>query len=458
MGYWEISVGGCYQTAFYTIRMWHKALKRLPKKANIKNVLILGLGAGGNIFQLYKKFPYCQITAIEFDPVMAEIAQKTFLSKVKRQPRIILGNVLEILPGLNEKYDLILIDLFVGKKPSQVVINDILISRLQQLLQFSGYLLLNVFGNTEIFEIYNKYFSNWEIFKYRINKLALYRHFGNGQVGDPLPINYLSYKQCKEYLAREISDKKRELVGLPHCYGLRWHHGPWHFEGYISDAEPIIAPYAQNRLIIWQPISRLDCPKGWHRSWIQMNPRKTGFAELNLIDYWQNWNKNAQRQRQKWLKNNEYEIMEVDTDEFIKSYSGIKKAALLGLKSAFIKILKEAKAQHNDYLHCYIARRKDNKIIVGGLAVLDIPEASQSHHFISYLYPEGEKQGAGTGLIDHWFIQAIKQNYKFLDFGNFWALGNSRAWQGFSRFKGQFGTHYIAYPFPLMRWVRKNKK
>src|SRR4030042_4888741 len=86
-GRWQINAGGCYQTADYTVRMWRKALKCLPQNTKVSNVLILGLGGGGNVSQLYKKFPNCQITAVELDLVMAEIAKKTYLAGVKRQPR-----------------------------------------------------------------------------------------------------------------------------------------------------------------------------------------------------------------------------------------------------------------------------------------------------------------------------------------------------------------------------------
>ena len=457
LGSWKICAGGCFQTADYTIKMWRKVLKQLPK-VNIKHVLILGLGAGGNIKQLYKKFPKCQITAIEIDPAMVEISQRTFLSRLKRQPRIILGDAVKAAGDLQEKFDLILVDLFLGKNPAQILLADQFLNSFHRLLKPEGYLLLNAYEHPEIFHTYNKLFSQFKKIKYLYNSLAIYRHFGLGQYGDPLPADYMPYKSCKEYWLRECQNSIKHHVGNDKYCGVAWHHGPFYLESYHGDLEPIINPSEHTRLIIWQPIADLAKPKGWHRSWIMMNDRKTGYALIGPAgSYWKIWNSNVQRQRTKFLKNNAYDLYEGMPEEFIQAFLKVKNRNFLGLKTLYIHLLQSEIKRHGKLVHCLLARHKETKQILAGLAVIDIPEIRQSHHLISFLYKEAEADGLGTGMIDYWYQHSISQGFKYQDYGLFWAPGDDRGWQGFSRFKGQFGTRFIRYQNPWVKWVRKSR-
>lgn len=457
LGSWEIWAGNCYQTADYTLKMWRRVMKKVPPQ-NFKNVLVLGLGAGGNIPQLYKKNSNCQITTVEIDPAMVEIARRTFLKSIKRQPRIIIDDAFKSLANFQEKFDVIIIDLFIGQKPAPAVVMDLFLARLQFLLKPDGYLLLNAYGHPEILDVYKNFFSLHNKIKYLYNTLAIFRHFGLGNIGDPLPADYVQQKSSKDYWLRECQHSSRHFVGTDKCPGIAWHHGPFYFESYQSDVEPEIQPFDHRRYIIWQPLTRLDKPKGWRRSWMNINPRQTGYAPIGPADsYWKIWNSNAQRQRVKSLKNNDYEIFEGTAEEFIPAFKNVKNINFFGIKTLYIELLRKEVKRHGNLIHCYLARHKATNKILAGLVVLDLPEIKQSHHLIAFLYKEAEGEGVGTGLIDYWYQHSISQGFKYHDYGLFWAPGDDRSWKGFTRYKGQFGTRYIRYQKPLVKWVWKSK-
>src|SRR5690606_31616023 len=96
-------------------------------------------------------------------------------------------------------------------------------------------------------------------------------------------------------------------------------------------------------------------------------------------------------------------------------------------------------------------RRKGEEKIIAGFVATDVPEAKQSKHFISFLHPEAKRAPVGTGLMDVWFERALANGTKHLDFGVFRAPGDPSSWEGFSKFKGQFGIFFIRYPYPLVR-------
>ena len=233
---------------------------------------------------------------------------------------------------------------------------------------------------------------------------------------------------------------------------MRWRHGPLSFEGYESDEEPVITE-GPARMVIWQPLTRKDKPTGWHRSFIQMNFRRTGVAEITDPDhYTAGWSDHAKRHLRKWLRTQPYRIEETqDLDEFVRAHRATQKLWLI--KSDFIRIVERRKVVHGDDTRLFVARNVDGGV-VAGFAAIDLPTQNQSHHLISFIHAEAEHTSVGTGLMDHWFKHAIARGIRFLDFGVFWTFGDPLDWRGFSRFKSQFGIHYIHRPNPLVKFVR----
>jgi hypothetical protein len=383
---------------------------------------------------------------------MVEIAEHIHLFPAAHRPQIITDDIANALPQLTQAFDLVLIDVYRGKDVAQAAFEDRVWSALQSRLAPRGYLLANAFAQPELFSVLQRRFSRHRMWKFQYNWLALFRPFGQGQVGDPLPAGYQQFRATDAYILRETKARPMiSMVGRAGCLGTRWHHGPLWFEGYTGDVEPVLEKGGPRRMVIWQPITRLDKPAGWHRSWIQMNARKTGFAEIkNTEAYWETWTPHAQRHRRRWLKQDHLEIVEVSSEEFIEAYRRTPKLPFL--KGAFIGLVRSKIRAHGDRVRCFAARERESRQIVAGFAALDIPESHQSLHVISFIQPQAEQFSVGTGLMDHWFKYAVQNNIRFLDFDLFWAPGEPRSWKGFSKFKSQFVTHFIRYPNPLIRF------
>lgn len=83
------------------------------KKYDIKSVLILGMGAGSIISLLQEYGINCPITAIEKDEVVIELATKYFDIQKHQSLKIINADAFTYASETNEKYDLIISDLFI---------------------------------------------------------------------------------------------------------------------------------------------------------------------------------------------------------------------------------------------------------------------------------------------------------------------------------------------------------
>lgn len=451
-GVWEVTVDGIYETAWYTTLMWRSAVRRIPKTATVKRILLLGLAGGGSIDLLHRRFPGAHITALEWDPVMIEIMERIRLFPASHRPRIVLGDVRETLPQLTEHFDLILVDLFKGAELPSWLCDEKFLEQLSQRLTPYGYLLLNAFRTPDVLSFFDRRFACSAAWRYRLNRLALYRPFGCGRMGEAWPEGYQNYRSVPAYVRRDVQTQPNFfVVESAGPVGLHWHHGPLEFEGYFSDQEPKVSVERKKKFVNWQPLSRLDRPRGWWRPWMQMNARLTGFAEIKDPEkYWLTWSSHMQRHRERWLKQTALTIREVSCEAYLAAFAQAGQPARM--KQLYTRMLPQKLRAHGELMHLFAALDATGAI-VAGLAVIDVPEANLSIHFSAFYLPSAEKTSASVGLIDAWFRHGIEHRLRFLDFDLFYAPGDPRSWRGFSRFKSQFGTRFIRYPNPLVKWV-----
>lgn len=269
--------------------------------------------------------------------------------------------------------------------------------------------------------------------------------------------SYNSYLSCREHLLRDATRSKAvSCVGADNTWGVRWHYGPIWFEQYIGDTEPFIEAEAPFRLIIWQPVRDIPLASGWRKTQALAQIKMTGFATLAEepnAPYWLHWSNHAKRQLKRWRKQTAWEVVEPTIEEFIAAYRRAPQKWLL--KFLFIRMLRQMSRTQKGLIHLHAVRRRGilNGSLEAGFAFIDIPEARQSKHFISYMLPSVKNEPVNVGLIDVWFKHCQIHHYRFLDFGVFWSEGDPVSWQGFSRFKSQFAVTYVRYPLPRLRFA-----
>jgi precorrin-6B methylase 2/GNAT superfamily N-acetyltransferase len=449
---------GHQQSGDHLADMWRKSLWGVPEKHPAKQILLLGLGAGSVLPVLRKRYPNGHVTAVEWDPAMADLAKSTGSYRAKNAPEVVIGDACDVVPKFNRRFDLILVDLFTGGEAEPRLASPEMIAALSRALEPDGYLLLNVFRAVSLVPAFEKRFSRHGTYAFENDLVALFRHPGQGRIGDRPPEGFVHPMQSPDYLLGgwEPGAANVEMLGAPGCLGMRWHFGPFWVESYTTDVQPVIDRSAPTRLVIWQPITKLGKPAGWHRSWVQMNPQQHGFADiLGKDEYWKDWTDHAQRHRKKWLKDDRFDIIEVPLDAFAAAYH--KTGKLPMIRRDFINLLGRRIRRHGDRVHLFAARKADTGEIISGLGVVDVPDASFSMHLVAYIHPKFEGTSVGTGLIDHWYAHCRREGIRFPHFGLVWAPGDPGSWKGYSKFKRQFNLHLLRYPAPLIRFVRKKK-
>lgn len=120
-GEYSVWVGGFEQSGnFYVQKIWKKKLDTISR--NIKSVLILGLGCGTVAGIVGQKWPKAKIVGVEIDPVMIGLGKKYFgLGRISSL-KIVNQDARDFIKSTNRKFDLILVDAYIGNKKKNIVV------------------------------------------------------------------------------------------------------------------------------------------------------------------------------------------------------------------------------------------------------------------------------------------------------------------------------------------------
>jgi spermidine synthase len=121
-----IQVANLTQSGGVVYEVWRNTLKEIKNlKLIIKNCLILGLGGGSAATLVQKYWPEAKITGVDIDPVMVEMGKKYLGLKGVETIIDDAENYLKKINSQGIKYDLILVDLYVGDQvPKQFETNN----------------------------------------------------------------------------------------------------------------------------------------------------------------------------------------------------------------------------------------------------------------------------------------------------------------------------------------------
>lgn len=111
---------------------------------NISSVLVLGMGAGSVVDSLRNESNYQgPITGIEIDPLVIEIAEKEFKSVGFENVKWVLADAIEYVAEAKEKFDLIVVDVFIDAKVPQGIYDASFWRNIESLVADNKFVLFN---------------------------------------------------------------------------------------------------------------------------------------------------------------------------------------------------------------------------------------------------------------------------------------------------------------------------
>ncbi len=116
----------------------------------VENILLLGMGGGSVIHSLQNTFEYSKnIVAVEIDPEVIKLAKEEFGITTSKKLQIIEGDAFQFIKTSTEKFQLIIIDLFIDTHVPPIFYGKVFCKNVANLLQNNGSFLFNVGINLE---------------------------------------------------------------------------------------------------------------------------------------------------------------------------------------------------------------------------------------------------------------------------------------------------------------------
>ena len=170
-GRYRLMAGGLIQSGGVLRDIWHKGLKQVAScQLQVSSVLILGLGGGTVARLLAKEWPMAKITGVEIDPVMIRLGKKYFDLDRLDQLTIVQADAFVWVKNHPAKFDLILVDMYLGEKVPKQSEQLEFLQDLQSILATPGKVIFN-----RLF--YDQHQETARKFVARVEK-----EFGNGEL------------------------------------------------------------------------------------------------------------------------------------------------------------------------------------------------------------------------------------------------------------------------------------
>ena len=112
---------------------------------SVENLLLLGMGGGSIIQSLRETFEYKKnIVAVEIDPQVIKLARDEFGISESEKLQIIQKDAYEFVKTSEEKFQLIIIDLFIDLNVPPIFYEKEFCKNVSSLLQKNGFIIFNV--------------------------------------------------------------------------------------------------------------------------------------------------------------------------------------------------------------------------------------------------------------------------------------------------------------------------
>lgn len=112
---------------------------------SVENLLILGMGGGSIIKSLRETFDYSRnIIAVEIDPEIIKLAKQEFGVIASDKLQILQEDAFEFVKTSEEKFELIIIDLFIDLNVPPIFYEKEFCENVSSLLQKNGFIIFNV--------------------------------------------------------------------------------------------------------------------------------------------------------------------------------------------------------------------------------------------------------------------------------------------------------------------------
>jgi spermidine synthase len=182
-GAYKLLVNGSPESGPYIETLWKYAVRQLSvaKEKEIKSILVLGVAGGTVIHMLREFYASASIVGIDIDEQMIALGNQYFgLSHMKNVTFVVADAKKFVSSEKPKLYDLIVIDLFIGREIPAFIRSESFMRDIHRLLRPKGVLLINYlkeldrqYSHTPMEHILKKRLSKVAFVDYKYNRFFL---------------------------------------------------------------------------------------------------------------------------------------------------------------------------------------------------------------------------------------------------------------------------------------------
>lgn len=143
-GRYKLLVNGARESGEYIRKLWEYAFFRFGQPVRSpRSILILGIAGGTVIDLLSDRYPRAKIVGVDIDQTMIDIGKKYFGLDAISNLRCICADAKEFVKQTNSRFDVVVIDLFIGPDVPDFVLKLNFQRKIRRLLGNNGILVIN---------------------------------------------------------------------------------------------------------------------------------------------------------------------------------------------------------------------------------------------------------------------------------------------------------------------------
>lgn len=175
----KLLVNGARESGEYIRKLWKYAFSHFEKpKKSPQSILVLGIAGGTLIHELSDRYPHAKIAGVDIDQTMIDIGKRYFGLDAISNLRCICANARNFIQRTKDRFDMIIVDLFIGPDVPDFVSSLSFQQKINRLLTKNGCvvvnylrqpgyeekateleaLLRNLYGDVELVDRYNNRF------------------------------------------------------------------------------------------------------------------------------------------------------------------------------------------------------------------------------------------------------------------------------------------------------------
>jgi spermidine synthase len=185
LGTWRLfGLDGSDQATPYMDRLWSTTLRRIggSPAVSVQRALILGVALGATPALVRRRWPDAEVVAVDCEPSLFALGRALGIHDIAPddpRTRFVAGDAAQVVPGLAQRFDLVLVDLFRGRHLAPAATAPVLIGGVADRLTPGGVAAVNVFSQPAALEAWRPRFARASVTRCEVNLVGLFE--------EPLP-------------------------------------------------------------------------------------------------------------------------------------------------------------------------------------------------------------------------------------------------------------------------------